>query len=133
MAKEGNLNKNLYKGLLISLKIFPILTSIGYLTHTILSYFNVDIPVFSHLFGISLLPWLFILLATIIFKFCSYHRMFLYYILTVNIISIVDYYIGIPISDFKLLTLYLIIAGIFLFLSLYLYVRHHKNSNKINT
>lgn len=46
--------------------------------------------------------------------------MFLYYIGVVDIINYIDYYIGIPISDKWLLGIYLIVAGLFLFLILYL-------------
>ena len=49
--------------------------------------------------------------------------MFLYYILIVDIINIIDYYIGIPISDFQLLMLHSIITGISLFIILFLYLK----------
>ena len=76
----------------------------------------------------SLLPWLFILIATHVFRFCAYHRMFLYYILVSSIISTIDYYIGIPLSTFNILALNFIVAGVFLFLILYMYVKHHKKT-----
>lgn len=52
--------------------------------------------------------------------------MFLHYIVSTWIINIIDYYVGIPISDLEYLCLQMIIAGISLFIILYLYVKSHK-------
>lgn len=44
------------------------------------------------------------------------------------ILNIIDLYIGIPVSDIWYLGIQLIIAGISLFIILYLYVKSHKKS-----
>ena len=103
-----------------------MITAFCYLLNTLLSYFNIDAAFLSILGGMSVLPWLFILLATYVFRFCNYHRMFLYYILVSDCISLYDFYVGIPIEDIDTILLQVIIAGIFLFLILYMYVRNHK-------
>lgn len=108
------------------LKYIPIIIALVYMINTTLSYFYIDIPVLSNLVGISLLPWLFMYLSAIVFKFCLYHKMFLYYILVIDIINIADYYIGIPVEDLELFMIHGIITGIFLFLILYLYVKNYK-------
>lgn len=82
------------------LKYIPMIISLFYLINTITAFIGIDIPILSTISGMSLLTWIFMYIATIVFNFCSYHRMFLYYILIVDIINIIDYYIGIPISDF---------------------------------
>ena len=74
----------------------------------------------------SLLTWLFIYLASIVFKFCSYHRMFLWYIFIDDTFNIVDYYITIPISTDNILMLHNILIGITLFTVLILYVKSNK-------
>ena len=112
-----------YKLLLVLLKYIPILISLVYVLNTFATYVGIDIPAANNIAGMSLLTWIFIYIATIVFKFCSYHRMFLYYILIVDIINIIDYYIGIPISDFQLLMLHSIITGISLFIILFLYLK----------
>lgn len=124
------MNKNLYKLLIVMLKYIPMIISLCYLANTITAYVGIDIPVLSSIAGMSLLTWLFMYIVTIVFKFCSYHRMFLYYILIVDIINIIDYYIGIPVSDFQLLMLHSIITGISLFIILFLYLK--VNGTKIN-
>lgn len=80
------------------------------------------------LVGMSLFTWLFMYLAAIVFKFCNYHKMFLWFILAENIINIVDYYIELPISDFNMFAIHFSIIGILLFIILYLYVKSNKKS-----
>ncbi len=63
-------------------------------------------------------------ISSIVYKFCKYHRMFIHYILTHKIVATIDMYIGIPLDDSNLLILYLIIAGIFAFLALYLHQKY---------
>ena len=82
------------------LKYIPMIISLFYLINTITAFIGIDIPILSTISGMSLLTWIFMYVATIVFNFCSYHRIFLYYILIVDIINIIDYYISIPISDF---------------------------------
>lgn len=121
------MSKNLYKLLIVMLKYIPMIISLCYLANTITAYVGIDIPVLSSIAGMSLLTWIFMYIATIVFKFCSYHRMFLYYILIVDIINIIDYYISIPVSDFQLLMLHSIITGISLFIILFLYLKRNKH------
>lgn len=118
-----------YKILLILLKYIPILISLIYVLNTFAAYVGIDIPAANNIAGMSLLTWIFIYIATIVFNFCSYHRMFLYYILIVDIINITDYYIGIPISDFQLIMLHTIVTGISLFIILFLYIKRKLNKN----
>lgn len=128
MAAEENLNKSMCKLLILMLKYIPMLISLVYVLNTALSYFYIDIPVLSNIAGMSILPWIFMYLSSIVFKFCLYHKMFLYYILVTDMINIIDYYINIPIEDLELLMIHGTITGLFLFTILYLYVRNHKKS-----
>ena len=105
-----------------------MVTALGYLLNTLLLYIGIDAIILSYLVGMSLFTWLFILLAAFVFKFCVYHRMFLYYILATDCVNAYDTYIGIPISDRGLLGIHIIVAGIFLFLILYFYAKCNKKS-----
>lgn len=90
------------------------------LLNTILSYFDINAFILSYIGSVSILTLLFMYLSSVVFKFCAYHRMFIHYT-TVNwVINIIDYYIGIPISDWSMFILYMGITGLFLFLILYL-------------
>ena len=126
MHLEENLSKRLYKTELYLLKILPALLALFYLVNIILSYFNIDIPVLSYIAGVSFIPLIFMYISSYVFKFCKYHRMFLHYILINNILNIYDLYIGIPITNRGLFIINLIIAGITLFIIVFLYVKNNK-------
>ena len=115
-----------YKLLIIVLKFIPILTALCYMSSTIFNYFGYNIEPLSNIGGMSLLTWLFIYLASIVFNFCSYHRVFLWYIFIDDIFNIIDYYITIPISTDNILMLHNILIGITLFIVLILYVKDNK-------
>ena len=125
-AEAKYLRSKQYKILLILLKYIPILISLIYVLNTFAAYVGIDIPAANNIAGMSLLTWIFMYIATIVFNFCSYHRIFLYYILIVDIINIIDYYISIPISDFQLIMLHTIVTGISLFIVLFLYIKKKK-------
>ena len=103
MVVEENLNKKLYKAELVLLKVLPMIIAAFYMLNTGLSYFYIDNLFISNIAGISLLPILFLYISSYVFRFCSYHRMFLHYIVTDDVLSIYDYYIGIPINDRSML------------------------------
>ena len=115
-----------YKLLIIVLKFIPMLTALCYMSSTIFNYFGYNIEPLSNIGGMSLLTWLFIYLASIVFNFCSYHRVFLWYIFIDDLFNIIDYYITIPISTDSILMLHNILIGITLFIVLILYVKDNK-------
>ena len=110
-----------HKLLLLVLKYIPTVIALCYMLNTILY-----IEPLSNIAGVSLLTWIFLYLASVVFEFCSYHRMFLWYILIDDILNIVDYYWNIPISTDNLIRIHNILAGITLFIVLILYVKSNK-------
>lgn len=93
------------------------------LLNATLSYFDIDLIMLSYIGSVSVLTLIFMYLSSVVFKFCAYHRMFIHYTAVNWIINIVDYYIGIPISNWSMFVLYICIAGLFLFVILYLKFR----------
>lgn len=128
MDVEANLNnhKTFYKIELWFLKVIPMIMALNTLSNSILSYFDIDLTIFSYIGGVPLLPLIFFYLLSYVFKFCEYHRMFLHYMLITDCINVYDYHVGFPISDLEYLCLHMIIAGISLFLILYLYLNRKK-------
>lgn len=126
-------NKSLYKIELYLLKVMPILLAVIYLINTVLSYYDIIVPALSHIGGLSFIPLIFMYVSSYVFRFCSYHRMFLHYIVVNDSINLIDYYCTLPISDWELLIVHMIIAGISLFIILYLYVKHHRQNAKRNS
>ena len=118
---EKSRRSNLQRLLLLVLKYIPMVIALCYMLNTMLY-----IEPLSNIAGVSLLTWVFLYLASIVFEFCSYHRMFLWYILIDDILNIVDYYWNIPISTDNLIRVHNILAGITLFAALILYVKSNK-------
>ena len=108
------------------LKYIPMLISFIYALNTFAAFVGIDIPAANNIAGMSLLTWIFVYIATIVFKFCIYHRMFMHYTTVTWILNIIDLYIGIPVSNFCYLGIQLIIAGISLFIILLLYYKTNK-------
>lgn len=121
MAVEESLSKTLYKIVLYSVKVIPMVVSGIYLMNTVLSYFNIDLELFSYVMQFLFIGQMYA--TSFAFKFCAWHRMFIHYILIILILNIIDYHIGIPLSDKGMFTLYIIIATICMFLMLYLRIK----------
>ena len=122
---ENSINRVLYKIELYLIKIIPfVLAGICFL-NTVLSYYNIDIPLFSYIGGISLLPLLFLYVSSFVFKFCLFHRLPIYYTAINWLLNTLDYYIEIPLSNRNLYILYLTITFIFIILLVYGHCKKH--------
>ena len=117
------MNKLLYKIELCLIKVIPMIYALLSLLNTTLSYFYINVEILSYIGSVSLVTLVLLYLTSYVFKFCEYHRMFIHYTTVTWILNIIDLYIGIPISDIGYLGIQLIIAGVLLFIILYLYTR----------
>lgn len=118
IVKEDVLSKSLCKIVLYLVKMIPIIISIIYVLNTVLSYFYIEVDFFSYI--VQYLFIIFMYATSYVFKFCSWHRMFIHYLLCLLTLNIVDYHWGIPLSNRELLLLYVIITGLFLTITIYL-------------
>lgn len=123
------MNKRMYKLELICVKYIPILIALITLIDVILYYFDINFELINYVAGTSFLTMIPMYIFSYVYKFCEYHRMFLHYIVVNKVVMMIDLYIGIPLGDFMLLVLYLIIAGIFAFLALYLHQKYGGRKN----
>ena len=122
MVKAGALRrKALYKAVLVSLKIIPMLLALLDIANTVIGFLGLECHWISYFGGISLLTIAFLYLASYVFQFCAYHRMFLHYVLLTNTISVIDFEFGIPVSNYALMCTHVVLLGLFLFLVLYFY------------
>lgn len=128
-VEERLRSKYVYKLFLGFLKIIPMLLAGLYLLNTVLSYFDIDYSIASYVAGVGIIPWLFLMMASYVLRFCEYHRMFLWYIAVNNTVCWWDYEYGLPVSDRGYLVLHFIVAGIFLFLVLYLHQKCRKRKS----
>lgn len=101
-----------------------------YILNTALNKFDIDAPVISNISGVSLLTWLFLYLSSLVFQFCIYHRLFLYFILATDFINIYDYYFNIPLEDEQIIEVHSIIIGILIFLLLYTHIKGYDKCNR---
>lgn len=120
------INKLYYKLFIIILKYIPMVIALCYVLNTVTAMLGIYIEPLSNIAGMSLLTWIFLYIATYVFRFCIYHRMFLWYILVDDLLNIVDYYYELPIETGNLLMIHNSIIGIFLFIILGIYVKNHK-------
>lgn len=118
-----------HKGFLIILKYIPHITALFYIIYTLLSFAEIDPLILGQLTHVSLFSWLFMFLTSIIFRFCYVHRLPLYYIAVNELLVNIDYYIGIPIEDIKLLLIHLTIIIFLIFGYSYYYIKY-KLKNK---
>lgn len=111
MAVEANLRRSkiLYKIEILVLKYIPFLVAFLYFLNTVLSMCSINTSILSYIAGISILPWVFLLLSSFVFKFCNYHRVPLYYILVNDIVNITDEYFQLPISNLLFIAVHSII------------------------
>lgn len=117
---EKHVNKVIIKRFILLTKVLPILIAIIHLINTIISFFHGnDIPL-NYIGGVSLLPLVYLYIASYTFQLCSYYRMFLHYSVIINIINIYDYYFEIPVNDLTYLLIIIAITIITMILIIYL-------------
>lgn len=105
---------------IILTKVLPISIAFIHLINIILSYFYCsDIPL-NYIGGISLLPILYLYVASYVFKLCNYYRMFLHYSVIVDLINVYDYYVGLPLDDLNLFMILMTISIITMLIVIYL-------------
>ena len=118
--EEKQVNKTLYRLLLLVAKVIPMLLAFLHFVNILFGYFNIDSTILTYLGGISFLPILFLYITSYALKFCAYHRMFIHYCVITNIINIYNEYVGIDIDNERYVMLLLILTIIMLFITLYL-------------
>lgn len=121
---EGNLRSKLYKAEIALIKALPFLLAVLYLIATVLDYYMISSTIINYI-ALGIL-YVFIYISSYVFKFYEYHRMPIHYIVLINILSVYDAYIGIPLDTFRLMQMYAIVTCLFIFLTVYLYVKNHK-------
>lgn len=120
MDVEEKLNKSLVKNFVLATKVLPISIALVQFLNMIISFFYGNDIFLNYIGSISLLPILYLYLASYTFKLCEYYRMFLHYSVVVTLINIYDYYIGIPISDISYFIIGLSLTVVLMLIVVYL-------------
>lgn len=127
---EKELSKQLYKSTLVVLKFLPMCMALSFMLNNICHDHVVNL--ISHVVGSNLLYFTFLYLTSHVFKFCNYHRIFIHYIVVIQTISVIDFYIGIPISNVAIRGLCSTISVVFLIISILMYIHKRLKSNSKN-
>lgn len=131
MAVGANLkSKALYKIQLYLIKVIPMVMAFICLVNTVTSYFDIELPILAYIASNSILTIVFFYISSYVFRFCMFHRMFIHYNTLMWLLNIYDMYIGIPVNDRGLLSIYLIITTVFMFIILHIYVKNHRKATK---
>lgn len=124
-------NKRLYKIFLGIVKYIPNILALLKIISLILAYFEISSFALTCIGGTSIMYIIILYLISFIFKFCGLYRLSLNYITTITGLTIIDYYIGIPLSSLGMYQLYAAITGVFL-ISWIIYWYTHRNNPKID-
>lgn len=123
----------IYKLELLSVKYVPMrIASMDFISN-ILAYFDIYLDITLFIGGSSILTTIPMYISSCVYKFCIYHKMAIHYIVVNKIVAFVDNYFIIPVDDFNLLLLNLIIGGIFVSCAIYCHqkVWREKEMNKL--
>jgi len=113
-----------HKKFLIVNKYLPHFLALFYAIYTLLGCFGIDAIPISYFVHVSIFPGLYMYNTSVIFRFCYVHRLPIYYIGINELITAVDYYLNIPISDLTLLAVHSLIIASLIFGYSYYYVKH---------
>ena len=120
---ERNLSKVKYKLTFIIVKYIPFLIAVGNVLNSFLSYYDLDCRWLNYFIGLSIIPTIFIYLVADVLRFCNYHKVFLHYAVLINIINLIDNYMGIPISDIAFCLVGITLFCLTCFIALYFHLK----------
>lgn len=124
--------KELYKVDLFLLKLLPIIMAFSYIIAQYAAFFSIGhgptlvLQIVTHYLGLLLAPMMFMLISSKVFQFCNYHRMFIYYILVIQLMNITNWYFKIPISNFAYNVTQDVITVGFLLIALIMYIKKRR-------
>ena len=118
-----------HKLLLILIKYIPHTIALFYGIYNILGILGIDFIIAGYFIHMSILPWIFMYLLSFIFRYCYIHRLPLYYILSSEILTTLDYLLDYSIEESVIImsNLVLILAAIFGYTFYYIKYKLKKN------
>lgn len=100
------------KWFIISIKYILHLLAMFYASYNILQFMEIDFIILGYFSKVSIFTWYILYMISRRFKFCYVHRLPLYYIAIVEIITVTDTYIRLPISTTNLLNLHIFLIAV---------------------
>jgi hypothetical protein len=119
-------SKTMYKSTLILLKVLPMIMSFSYLVMFVLANTIESLVIIPHILGTVIAPLMFVYLASYVFRFCAFHRIFIHYYAFIELLNVTDYYVRIPISDKAITLLHDSVTILFLVSIVVIYIYKYK-------
>jgi hypothetical protein len=95
-------------------KYIPVISAIVSIPLTVFGYFNLHIHYLSFISNISLLYLILLYILSYLLHFCWKHRLCIHFLSIYYILSLIDSYFKLPISDASYTLLILLIACMFI-------------------
>ena len=112
------------KIILILLKAVPVVGAICCACNSLLSYFGYDLVWVGYVMQITfLVAWY---AMAVYFRFCTFFRLLILYIIACEGVNTIDYIWTIPISDWDYFVLHCGMIGLFIVVFTYIHVRDTK-------
>ena len=127
--------KNNHRLFILLIKYSPYVMLLLESFATILNFFGYNVIFINYLSGVGIIPLLLMLLTSLIFGYCIYHRIPLYYIMLNNLLIFYDCYIGLPIgtTEYFMISMFLLACAIICTVIIYLICKkkHKRKYEKI--
>lgn len=122
---KKELISKLYTKLTIGgIRIMPICISLAIVIATILSYWDLYYPVFDMFFGVSYISLLSLWILSKTYRFCLYHRMFIYHAATFNTVTWYNQVHPFNADDAQVVAGYLILSTAFFIAALWAHMKY---------
>lgn len=115
--------QRIYKVAIWLTKVMPVAISLVYVANTLCAFFGKDVPLFSWVAAMSLLPLIMFYVLSYALNMCSWHRALLHYIAVTEAINQFDYHVGIPVDTYTMLSIHLFITILFAILVINRFVK----------
>ena len=125
-----NVNDTVKNVTLLTLKIIPIIISLIIATRNFLFiyYLGGESPLYSFVAGTSVLTVIFMYSASIVFRFCTYHRVFILFLAIDCLLNIYDWYFILPESFILPIQYTLVLITVIMFIISYIHVKRNKKT-----
>ena len=110
---KNDISQRRYKMMIASLKVIPAIMAVSQFMGPLCAYLGVGFQIGTHYLGLFLAPMMYLYMSSIVFKFCWYHRIFIWYMLLSEGLTITDWYFRIPISNEAICMVQFAIAAAF--------------------
>ena len=116
------------------LKILPAIMAGSYVIEMISIFLGFGTQVLVNFIGMIVAPILFMYLASYVFKFCEYHRIFIHYVLILEILTTVKWYYPVIVTSELVLNISFVLSGLLMlcvvFFNVYkIYKKYRRPSN----